>query len=38
MIATIALEFEVHDTAQLDNIIKQLKRIRGVTDVYRVKA
>jgi len=37
MIASISLEFDVHDAEQLQFIIKQLKRVRGVTDVYRIK-
>ena len=28
---------DVHDTDQLQFVIKQLKRVRGVTDVYRIK-
>ncbi len=38
MMANMTLQFDVHDTAQLEHIIKQLKRIRGVVDVYRLKA
>lgn len=37
MIANITMEFDVHDADQLQFIIKQLKRVRGVTDVYRIK-
>ncbi len=37
MIANITMEFDVHDADQLQFVIKQLKRVRGVTDVYRIK-
>jgi guanosine-3',5'-bis(diphosphate) 3'-pyrophosphohydrolase len=37
MTANITMEFDVHDTDQLQFVIKQLKRVRGVTDVYRIK-
>ena len=37
MTATINMEFDVHDADQLQFVIKQLKHIRGVTEVYRIK-
>lgn len=38
MQANITLEFEVRDSAQLNFIIKQIKKINGVLEVYRVNS
>ena len=34
--ANMVLGFEINDIAQLDSIIKNLKAIAGVRDVYRI--
>jgi GTP pyrophosphokinase len=36
--ATIQLMFEIKDTAQLNSVLKQIKRIHGVTEAYRINA
>jgi (p)ppGpp synthase/HD superfamily hydrolase len=33
---TVQLSFEVKDTAQMDTVIKNLRKIRSVNEVYRL--